>query len=94
MEENLESWVIKLSPQSRTALPIPAFINDYSSAVAGPLLEFFLGRLNSCPLLSRVELPWPGCVYGLPLEPEALTNRKLKARSSGNVLYLGCVEKI
>lgn len=41
-----------------------------------------------------MEISWLGCVYGLLLELEALTNRKLKAKSSGNVLYLDCVEKI
>jgi hypothetical protein len=40
-----------------------------------------------------VEIPWLGYVYGLPLELKALTNRKLKARSSGNVFRV-CGEYI
>lgn len=46
MEENLESWVIKLSPQSRTVLPISAFINDYSSAVAGSTAGVLFGQIK------------------------------------------------
>lgn len=46
MEENLKSWVKKLSPQSRTVFPISPFMNNYISAVAGSSAGVIFGQIK------------------------------------------------
>lgn len=78
------SWFIaKLSSHTRNVLCIFSFVNYSVFAVAvSTAIVTYLVRLKS-----KLDILWLGCVYVLPLGLKPLTNRKLKATSSGNGLY-------